>query len=169
MLHRYENWQVHKGKKTKTKNPHKHTTLVFWKVIMLSWINNTASKLCLFSWIFIRELFSFSSLFLHKHKKEFQTPNYAKKKKKRLEFQRRRGDSRKFIIKAEIFFTTPQFGIISSSHFWTLHFACDAVAWHRALKNKARGKFSTFVGTGFLSFLLSQPTCFLPVTRKEHF
>lgn len=37
-----------------------------------------------------------------------------------LEFQRRRGDSRKFVIKAEILFTPPQFAGISNPGFHML-------------------------------------------------
>lgn len=73
-----------------------------------------------------------------------------------LEFQRRKGDSRKFIIKAEIFSTTSQFVVIFSSHFRTLDFACCGRCCNLAqcLKVKCAANLILLLALAF-SFLLS--------------
>lgn len=80
-----------------------------------------------------------------------------------LEFQRRRGDSRKFVIKAEILFTT-QFAGISSPGFHMLDEMQELGT--KLIKVKCAAPF--FVGTGPLSFLLGQLIGFPSITKEEY-
>lgn len=82
-----------------------------------------------------------------------------------LEFQRRRGDSRKFVIKAEILFTTPQFAGISNPGFHMLDEMQEVGTKHLKVKCAAN---AFFFATGPLSFLLGQLIGFCPITKEEY-
>lgn len=83
-----------------------------------------------------------------------------------LEFQRRRGDSRKFVIKAEILFTTPQFeGISSSPGFHMLEEMQELGTKH--FKVKCAANVLPFLWH-WPSFLLGQLIGFSPITEEEY-
>lgn len=116
-LHRYGSWQGTQRNRTKTRNPNKHKIPVFlksfWSLEQVTQLLNSASVLMNFH---KRIIFLFIVIFMLTLK-GFSDTKLCKNIMKCLEFQRRKGHSKKFIIKAGIFSTTPPLVGIFSSHF----------------------------------------------------